>query len=183
MAADQGDTERLANLMQTPPQELYQEIERLTFTLDADTRVESCRSYEPPSILAVSRALRARLAPAFYSGSVFFTKRRQYLVRWLLFLSRAERAMVEEIEFWTTHRDRSVYVTATSLTDFCNDWGMTTVPSAILIDFWCSEHGRNEWAFVDEIEYIHRDQDESFSGYYCNVSENMRVFACLYIIK
>lgn len=63
-------TKSLAALVQSLPQELYDEIYDLTFTADDEPRV-IYKDYTPPHLLHVDSASRAKYARSYYGSSTF----------------------------------------------------------------------------------------------------------------
>lgn len=90
----------LAALVQALPQELYDEVYRLTFTVISAEDIEINEDYEgPPSILQVNKASRALTVASYYSTNSFFAMRRLYLDSWLLSLDVQSLSVLREVRW------------------------------------------------------------------------------------
>lgn len=68
--------------VQSLPQELFDEIYKLTFTSDANTRYMDTGKYATPSILQVDRKSRTMAAKSYYKNTIFaFTTAERNFVR------------------------------------------------------------------------------------------------------
>lgn len=63
-------TKNFAALVQSLPQELYDEIYDLTFTADDEPRVIN-KDYKPPHLLYVDRASRTKYVKSYYGNGTF----------------------------------------------------------------------------------------------------------------
>jgi len=93
-------TEDLAPLLQSLPQEIYDEIYELTFsatcttpnTIEIDTK-----HYSPPSILQVDTASRRLAALTYYSSHTFVAYDQKVLDAWLCSIARKHMDDLREV--------------------------------------------------------------------------------------
>ncbi|USW49221.1 hypothetical protein Slin15195_G025400 [Septoria linicola] len=111
-------TAPLSDWLQFLPQELYDKIHELTFTLD-EALICIDSSYKPPAILQVSRATRQALEATYYLNT-FHCKNMQQLQQWTAslsienktalknghLLSIASKKDIEKTEIYQVHERR-----------------------------------------------------------------------------
>lgn len=68
----------LRDLLESLPQELYEQIYNETFTIDSSLHQEIHinKSWRPPLLLQVNRASRAKILHSYYSSHTFVVRRR-----------------------------------------------------------------------------------------------------------
>ena len=131
-------TEDLAPLLQSLPQEIYDEIYELTFsatcttpnTIEIDTK-----HYSPPSILQVDSASRRLAVPSYYSSHTFVAHDEKVLDAWLCSIACEHMddlrkvhliniVSVEAIEYWTRRRTNLLGASYFNeyLPQFCSRW-------------------------------------------------------------
>lgn len=110
-----GDPEQLATLVQSLPQELYDQVFSLTFTsIPTINPIIITKSYKPPSCLQVSRDTRATFAAAYYPNNRFDFEHKytfpdaELAGKWLASLSRSHFEHLEMVVLYDGYDDGKV---------------------------------------------------------------------------
>lgn len=104
--------DKLPKLVQSLPQELYDHVLALTFTISGGS-IPITKALRPPSTFQVDRNTRLQVAQGYYGTSTFLCTDREVLVAWLAALAVPHRGLMRSI----TLRIPNPFSMLTSLTD------------------------------------------------------------------